>query len=55
MPAEQAAVLSLVTGKRKVENQSAAVLGIGQAALGWQVFLAACFLAPAASSSLSAL
>lgn len=52
MPAEQAAVLSLVTGKRRVENQSAAVLGTGQAARGWQVFLAECFLAPAASSSL---
>lgn len=54
-PAEQAAVSSLVTGKRKAGNQSAAVLGTGQAAPGWQVFLAECFLAPAGSSSLSAL
>lgn len=55
MPAEQAVVLSLVTGKRKAGNQSAAVLETGQAAPGWQVFLAECFLAPAVSSSLSAL
>lgn len=54
MPAGQAVVLSLVSGK-KVENQSAAVLGTGRAALGWPVFSAECFPAPAGSSSQSAL
>lgn len=54
MPAGQAVVLSLVTGK-KVGNQSAAVLGTGQVALGWPVFSAECFPAPAGSSSQLAL